>query len=114
MDHDLGFVFWLGQTLDQAGYLAFPAKNCEAATELLCRWKIRIDVLVIGSGSEGAVAFTRNLRLSQPDLKVVAAVKEGESSCLLSKADAVQDKPRSSLYSLSEKWLRVIEDLLGK
>src|SRR5687767_6579465 len=73
LDRELGFAFWLGQTLDLSGYNAFPAKSCEDAAELLKHLKTPIDLLVLGSASAKTAVFADSLRLSQRQLKVLAA-----------------------------------------
>ena len=44
IDSDLGFVFWLGRGLDQAGYPSFPAKSVPNAKTLLNELKIAVDL----------------------------------------------------------------------
>src|SRR5260370_6183096 len=42
VDRELGFVFWLSQALDEAGYRAFPAKSIPDANNLLLELNIEI------------------------------------------------------------------------
>jgi len=72
VDSDLGFTFWLGQLLDEAGYEAFPAKSIADAIQLLDQLKFQIDLLVLNPALEGAVSFAAVLRHSQPHIKIVA------------------------------------------
>jgi DNA-binding response OmpR family regulator len=72
VDSDLGFTFWLGQLLDQAGYEAFPAKSVADAIQLLDQLKFQIDLLVLNPALEGAASFAAVLRHSQPHIKIVA------------------------------------------
>ena len=108
LDRELGFAFWLGQTLDLSGYNAFPARSCEDAAELLKHLKTSIDLLVLGSASANAVVFADSLRRSQGKLKVLAAVGDGEELGSIFSPDAVQTKTASS-----KEWLRTIDRLLS-
>lgn len=72
VDSDLGFTFWLGQLLDQAGYEAFPAKSVADAIQLLDQLKFQIDLLLLNPAVEGAVRFAAVLRHSRPQIKIVA------------------------------------------
>ena len=78
IDPELGFVFWLGQALDRAGYQALPAKNCEDAAELLKLLNVEIHLLIVGHSVAGAGAFAESLRQAQGHLKVIAVLGEGE------------------------------------
>src|ERR1700681_144903 len=78
VDPELGFVFWLGQALDRAGYQALPARNCEDATELLKQLNVEIHLLIVGHSVMGAAAFAEALRHSQGHLKVIAVIGDGE------------------------------------
>ena len=77
VDSDLGFTFWLGQLLDQAGYEAFPAKNVADAIQLLDQLKFQIHLLVLNPALEGAASFAAVLRHSQPHIKIVAVHDPG-------------------------------------
>lgn len=114
LDRDPGFAFWLGQILDQAGYDAFPAKNCEDATALLRQFQIQVDLLVVGFASGSASRFVDNLRRTQHQLKVLAAVEDvGEPDSIFSEADAVQNKASSIWTTAKIEWLQKIESLLA-
>src|SRR5882724_4454329 len=56
VDRDLGFVFWLGRALDDAGYQALPAKGIGDATELLGHMNLEIDLLIVSPSMPGARA----------------------------------------------------------
>jgi response regulator RpfG family c-di-GMP phosphodiesterase len=72
VDSDLGFTFWLGQLLDQAGYEAFPAKSIADAIQLLDQLKFQIDLLLLNPTLEGAASLASVLRHSQPHIRIVA------------------------------------------
>src|SRR6185295_8227222 len=78
VDRELGFVFWLGQALDRAGYQALPAKSCEDATELLKQLNVEIHLLIVGHSVAGAAAFADALRRSQGHLEVITVIGDEE------------------------------------
>ena len=47
VDNDLGFVFWLCQALDAAGYETLPAKGVPEAVALLDELEVWVDVLMV-------------------------------------------------------------------
>ena len=115
VDRELGFVFWLGQALDRAGYEALPAKSCEDATALLNQLNVGIDLLIVGSSTAGARAFSVALRRSQRDLKVIVAVGDPEEpSTAFPGADASMLKFSYLDETSKVEWLETIEAVLGQ
>ena len=104
VDSDLGFTFWLGQLLDQAGYEAFPAKSVADAIQLLDQLKFDIDLLVINPAMEGATSFAAVLRQSRPFIKIVA-VHEPELMDRWAEVDASHPKTHSSDEVTRSEWL---------
>ncbi len=107
VDSDLGFTFWLGQLLDQAGYEAFPAKSVADAIQLLDQLRFEIDLLVINPALEGAASFAAVLRQSQPQIKMVA-VHEPEVIGRWPEMDASHPKPSRSDEAARAEWLSLI------
>lgn len=114
VDRELGFVFWLGQALDRAGYQALPAKSCEDAAELIQQLNVEIHLLIVGHSLPGADAFADALRQSQGHLKVIAVIGDGEeASPTFPGADA--QFMLSSVDEASEtEWLETIKDLFSR
>jgi DNA-binding response OmpR family regulator len=114
-DEDLGFVFWLGQALDAAGYEALPGRGIPEAIALLEYFKVTIDVLIVRFGMPGADAFANDLRsLQDGHLKVIALLDEGdEHTASLSAWDAWQVKPRLPDENARGAFLKLIQDVLA-
>ena len=70
LDDDLGFSFWLGQTLSTAQCSAVPAATVSAAAELIGQFRLIIDLVIMNPRVPGAMDFTRNLRREQGHLRV--------------------------------------------
>src|SRR5215472_14245187 len=71
VDSDVGFVFWLGQGLDQNRYAVLPAANVPNARTLLDELRITADLVVVNPALPDAANFVEALRGRNPCLKVV-------------------------------------------
>ena len=112
IDPELGFVFWLGQALDRAGYQALPAKNCEDAAELLKLLNVEIHLLIVGRSVAGAGAFAEALRHGQGHLKVIAVIGDGEEPGAPFPGANAERLMLSDVDETSEiEWLETIEDV---
>ena len=116
VDGDLGFVFWLGRALDEAGYQALPAKSIADATALLDELSIGIDLLIVNYSLPGAAAFSETLRQSQGrNLRVIALAEEWEESgAALASADVLGRKPGSGVGLASRmEWVETIQGVFA-
>ena len=77
VDRDLGFLFWLGCVLSEAGHDALPARNVKAASLLLRSLNSAVELLVVDSGLPGAQRFAAQLRRLNPEIKVIDALAAG-------------------------------------
>jgi len=112
VDSELGFVFWLGQTLDKAGYQVFPAKSIPDASRLLLEANIEIDLLIVSPSTPGAPEFAADLRRSQGHLKLIALIgHEEDPAARLPGMDASQRKPLSIDEASRKEWLETIQRL---
>src|ERR1700687_4957703 len=112
VDPELGFVFWLGQALDRAGYQALPAKSCEDAAELLKQLNVEIHLLIVGHSLAGAVAFADALRDSQGHLKVISVIGDGdEPGSAFPGADASQLMLSGVDEGSKTEWRETIEGI---
>jgi ActR/RegA family two-component response regulator len=75
IDTDLGFLFWLGQALDRAGYEAFPARSIPDAIALLAALHLTVGSVILNYSLPGAENFVAGLRQSQNHLKVISLVE---------------------------------------
>jgi hypothetical protein len=112
VDPDLGFVFWLGHTLDSAGYNAIPAKDVDAALELLEEHKLAVDILVIDPLLPDAFAFIAHLRRFRPTAHVIAAVPpEWQEGAPVPGADAAIRKLGRFSPEAAAEWVNLIQKL---
>jgi hypothetical protein len=111
VDKDLGFVFWLGQALDKAGYQALPAKNIADAEALLGELKVDIDLVIASLASPEARVFAQTLHSQQGHLRIIAIIEEWESPDLaLEDVWAWRRRPSAgSEASTKIDWLKTIQ-----
>jgi hypothetical protein len=112
-DRDLGFAFWLGQMLGQAGYKALPATDFESAIELIDLWTPDIGLLIVDPCAPGTEAFANSMRCRFPAMKIIAAVEDDYEDPWPPFVDTFQFKPRSEFQDAEEQWLRVVSDVLA-
>jgi DNA-binding NtrC family response regulator len=111
IDNDLGFVFWLGQALDAAGYDTLPAKGVAEATELLAHVRGNIDVLIVRYSTPGAESFVADLRWTQRgQLKAIALIDSADQeTASLPGWDAWQLKPALPDESARITFLKLVQ-----
>jgi hypothetical protein len=71
IDHDLGFLMWLGEMFSELGYPAVPALHCRQALVLATRLNLPITTLVINPELRGARRMVKTLTAANPGLRVV-------------------------------------------
>jgi len=108
IDSDLGFVFWLGQLLDQAGYQALPAKSVADASELLSHWGGSLDAVIISPNVSGSIEFAAHLRALNPNLRVISLTDQDNAG-----SPAVADFVcvRSRDAEAQAQWLDIIANI---
>ena len=112
VDRDLGFVFWLGQILDAAGYVAVPAKGVAEAAEIVDMLRLPVDVLIASPVEHGVSEFAGKLRFTSRDLHVVALGNEGDLAQMMPPSWAAwKRKPRQWDEAAKSEWLDLIRDL---
>ncbi len=109
VDTDLGFTFWLGRALDNAGFEALPAKSIWDGMALIDEYQLSVDVLVLNPELPGADRLVTFLRHSR-DVKVIATNSNVASG--FPEVDAVLPRPRDFDDERKAEWLRLIQTLL--
>ena len=71
VDHDLGFLMWLGDVFSEAGYQAVPALHCRQALALARRLDLPVTALVVNPELPGAGRIVATLAEVNPRLRVI-------------------------------------------
>ncbi len=106
IDSDLGFVFWLGKTLDAAGYQTLPARNASDASALLSQPDARPDLLIVNPSLPGIDSLIGRLRRSQEDLKIIAVSAFAEADT------ETGNKPSAFDETYKQTWLDVVRKVM--
>jgi hypothetical protein len=71
VDHDLGFLMWLGDVFLEVGYQAVPALHCRQALALARRVNLPVSTLVVNPELPGAGRIVAALAELNPGLRVI-------------------------------------------
>ena len=94
LDHNVGFVFWLGKILGEAGHQAIPALDIQEASTLIGSLGLTLDVLIMNPAAQGAAEFIVTLRREHEGLRVIAAVEDpAETRITIAEVDGVGRRP---------------------
>jgi hypothetical protein len=108
VDSDLGFIFWLAEALVEARHQPWPACSAMDAISMIKSRKLApLDLLVVNPSLSGAAHLIRDLRRSQPDLKVLAVDPLNDRQ--VRGVNAWRARPHSGDQPAREKWLREID-----
>ena len=103
-DHDLGFTFWLGGALGEAGFSVLPARSVIHATRMVHQFKV--DLVIANPSLAGIADFIESLRQQQPQLKVIAATSRAESGTgNLTSVDGSLSKPVVATEAWKRRWV---------
>jgi DNA-binding response OmpR family regulator len=95
VDSDLGFAFWLGHALDQAGYDALPARSAADGLSLVRELNVTVDLVVVRASLPSAATLVGDLRKAfGSQVKVIAIVDEETAAEVRPWADVESLRPR--------------------
>jgi DNA-binding response OmpR family regulator len=112
VDEDLGFVFWLGHLLNNAGYQVWPARNGEDAAALMEELGAELDLLIIDPNLHGAAAFMEMQRSSR-DFHTIALERPEEWAGPVDGVDIALTKPPHPDELSGLEWIAVIQNLIS-
>lgn len=112
VDHDLGFVFWLGHMLDSRGHSALPARTVADAALLIMQLDLKIDVLVINLSLPGAVEFVNAMHRTRRQVTVIGIIENAQPATTIPGVNALHPKPRTIDLSSKMGWINCVEGLL--
>jgi DNA-binding response OmpR family regulator len=108
IDTDLGFLFWLGQALDRAGYEAFPARSIPDAIALLADFHLTVGSVILNCLLPGADRFIATLRQSQNYLKVISLAEDEHEpvpgiDAVFCKPSEINERSKAELVRMVQK-----------
>jgi len=108
-DNYLGFVFWLGRLLGEAGYQVLPVKRIASVAHWAAQFEI--NVLVINPVLKGAADFIRSLRALQGRSRAIIQI--GEQAQELDGVYVWMQKPEEVDDLAALRWLKLIESAMA-
>jgi hypothetical protein len=105
--HDLGFAFWLGQTLDRVGYQTFPARNVSDARFLVERLGLSLDLVIFNPDASGSVAYIEEQQNFNPNLKTIIVIEDNVDFPVVS-ADGYRRKPAATDDLAGAEWIQFV------
>jgi CheY-like chemotaxis protein len=71
VDHDLGFLMWLGELFAELGYSSVPALQGRQALALARRLKLPVTILIVNPKLRGAGRMVQVLAAANPELRLI-------------------------------------------
>jgi len=71
IDHDLGFLMWLGEVFRELGCHAVPALHCRQGLALAKRLKLPIATLLVNPELPGATRTAQALATANPGMRII-------------------------------------------
>jgi DNA-binding response OmpR family regulator len=107
---DLGFVFWLGRALDQAGYEAFPARDLAAAAETVSEFHLTPGLLILTASIPGSKELIADLKRLHEQVRVLCLAEAVGGNHVA--ADGVYPRPAAMTEAAKAELLKVISAVL--
>lgn len=108
---DLGFVCWLGLSLNSAGFHALPAKRVSDAKRMIRDFSLHVDVLIIDPQLTGASKFAESLQAAPHHARIIAATAGTDPEKVLADPpfELAKAMPRRSDQQAAVDWVHTVE-----
>ena len=106
-------MFWLGHLLDNASYMALPAKSVPDAAQLVRQLNLTVDVLVINVALPGGVSFIADLRKANCDIRMIGVLNDSVEIANIPKVNAVHFKGSTLDETAKIDWLECVREVLA-
>jgi ActR/RegA family two-component response regulator len=114
IDRDLGFVFWLGQTLDAAGFAAIPARDVPNAISIITEHHLAVDVVVLNAVLANAVPLIAALqRPGHPIRFVAVGDSQDDTRAELTGVTSIRIKPPKFNQHYGREWVELINAMVS-
>lgn len=111
VDHDLGFLLWLGDVCAELGYEAVPALHCRQALTIARRLRQPVKTVVINPELHGARHIVQVLLTANPALRVISIRGEQPHSSFMRRGSAL-NRPAACDCVSRPAWLAKVRKLL--
>ena len=107
VDQDLGFVFWLGRLLADAGYSSLPALSCPEALSRVRMLGIKPDAVIADPALPNFHRMLQTLKHANGDMRLIAVRTPGYNIPPDLHPGATVDRPLAEPESTSDWLLRI-------
>jgi ActR/RegA family two-component response regulator len=114
VDDDIGFVWWLGDILNEAGCKALPALTSEEAIDITKRLGLQPDLIIFNPTLAEAGRVLQIFLQAKPDLKIVTIGSGFSELTTSTHVRGVLERPAASEPILRADWLQKVRRLLKK
>lgn len=113
VDDDLGFVCWLSERFNEAGYRSVPALNSRQAGSIVKELNLKITVVVVNPRLPGIPKLIRNLNdVDRSSLKVIVIRDSTVSTPVLFRVDETLERASGWEAPSRHEWLRKLRMIL--
>ena len=113
VDEDLGFVWWLGQVLAEAGHQAVPALDTRQAVSHIRQFNMSVDVVIVHPGTAGVATLLKTLARTNKQIRIIAIRNPGDDPSVPGPAHAILERPGGWEPISREEWLRKVRKALA-
>jgi DNA-binding NtrC family response regulator len=113
VDDDLGFVCWLSERFNEAGYRSVPALNSRQAGSIVKELNLKITVVVVNPRLPGIPKLIKNLNdVDRSSLKVIVIRDSTVSTPVLFRVDETLERASGWEAPSRHEWLRKLRMIL--
>lgn len=113
IDHDLGFLMWLGELFAELGFHPVPALNCRQALRRAGDLDLPISAVVMNPKLRGSRPMLAKLAQADPDLRVVLIQDSSDRSTTINMPrHRILQRPTSAPLS-RPAWLAKIRGIFA-
>ena len=114
VDEDLGFLFWLGELLVEAGCQAVPAFGCLEAVSRIRQFNVKkLDAIFVNPALPGTSDMLHALGRTHGGLRIILIGSSGIDVSGMMPAHAMLEKPRSWQRISRQEWQRKVKQALN-
>jgi len=113
VDDDLGFVWWLGALLAEAGYQTLPATSCRQALSRIKRLNGSLGAAIVNPTLPGGHRLLETLGNLPCQVNTILVCDPGADVLQADARGTVLEKPRAGEAFSREAWRRRVQQALA-
>lgn len=114
VDDDVGFVCWIGERFQEAGYQPVPALNVRQAASLIKELDLKIAVAVVNPGLRGVRRFIKTLSQTRSLVKIILIRDSRVPTTVEVRTHAIVERPSGWAPASRHEWLRKLRRILSQ